>query len=176
MLGSMTSSVPLNELGQFLRKRRSEPSPRTVGLPETGGHRQVPRLRRREVAHLASISTGYHTRLEQGRIAASAPVLDTLARVLHLDDDERGYLFQLAGTTVTRTRRSGSSRGRSASLTASPRTPAMVQGRWGDVRCPFPCLSWQPRLRVSRAVKCARVEERRRHDRVGSRVVGGPVG
>lgn len=110
MLGSMTSSVPLNELGQFPRKRGSDPSPRTVGRPETGGHRQVPGLRRREVAHLASISTEYHTRLEQGRIAASAPVLDTLARVLHLDDDERGYLFQLAGTTVTRTRRRGAQR------------------------------------------------------------------
>ncbi|MBB6419888.1 hypothetical protein [Streptomyces sp. AK010] len=41
---------------------------------------------------------------------ASAPVLDTLARVLHLDDDERGYLFQPAGKITTRTRSRGRQR------------------------------------------------------------------
>ncbi|MFF5546856.1 MULTISPECIES: helix-turn-helix domain-containing protein [Streptomyces] len=132
----MTSNAPLNELGEFLKKRRSELSPRTVGLPETGGPRRVAGLRREEVAQLASISTDYYTRLEQGRMQASAPVLETLARVLHLDDDERGYLFRLAGKPTTRTRR----RGRQTvqpqlqrvldDLTA---TPAIVQGRRGDV-------------------------------------------
>ncbi len=78
-----------------------------VGLPETGGPRRVAGLRREEVAQLASISTDYYIRLEQGRIRASAPVLETLARVLHLDDDERGYLFQLAGKPAPRTRRRG---------------------------------------------------------------------
>ncbi|MGW0476261.1 hypothetical protein [Streptomyces coeruleorubidus] len=37
----MTSNVTLNELGEFLKKRHSELSPRTVGLPETGGPRRV---------------------------------------------------------------------------------------------------------------------------------------
>ncbi|WP_078841581.1 helix-turn-helix domain-containing protein [Streptomyces acidiscabies] len=136
MLSGMTSSIPPNELGGFLRRRRSELSPRTVGLPELGGPRRVAGLRREEVAQLASISTDYYTRLEQGRIQASAPVLETLARVLHLDDDERGYLFQLAGKTAPRTRRRGRQQVQPQlqrvldDLTA---TPAVVQGRRGDI-------------------------------------------
>lgn len=70
--------------------RRAELSPRTVGLPETSAPRRVAGLRREEVAQLASTSTDYSTRLEQGRMQASAPVLDVLARVLHLDDDQAG--------------------------------------------------------------------------------------
>lgn len=122
MLGSMTANVPLNELGEFLKKRRSELSPRTVGLPETGKPRRVAGLRREEVAQLASISTDYYTRLEQGRMQASAPVLDVLAQVLHLDDDERGYLFQLAGKTTGRTRRRGQAEGPAAAA-ARPGRP-----------------------------------------------------
>jgi transcriptional regulator with XRE-family HTH domain len=132
----MTHNVPLNELGEFLKKRRSELSPRTVGLAETGGPRRVAGLRREEVAQLASISTDYYTRLEQGRMQASAPVLETLARALHLDDDERGYLFQLAGKTTPRARRRGRQQVQPQlqrvldDLTA---TPAIVQGRRGDI-------------------------------------------
>ena len=132
----MTSRAPRNELGEFLRKRRSELSPRTVGLPETGRGRRVAGLRREEVAQLASISTDSYTRLEQGRTQASAPVLDVLARVLLLSDDERGHLFQLAGKPVTRTRRRGRQKVRTQlqrvldDLTA---TPALVQGRRGDI-------------------------------------------
>ncbi|KPI23704.1 helix-turn-helix domain protein [Actinobacteria bacterium OV320] len=107
MLGSMTSNATLNELGECLKKRRSKLSPRPVGLPSTTRPRRTEGLRREEVAQLASISTDCYTRLEQGRMQASAPVLDTLARVLHLGDDERGYLFQLAGKTAVRTRRRG---------------------------------------------------------------------
>ncbi|MET7695095.1 helix-turn-helix transcriptional regulator [Streptomyces sp. NPDC005483] len=136
MMESMTSDVPLNGLGEFLKKRRSKLSPRTVGLPEYGRPRRVAGLRREEVAQLASISTDYYTRLEQGRMQASVPVLDILARVLHLDDDERGYLFQLAGKTGTRTRR----RGRQQVQPQLQRvlddltfTPAIVQGRRGDI-------------------------------------------
>ncbi|MET7684297.1 helix-turn-helix transcriptional regulator [Streptomyces sp. NPDC005423] len=136
MLGSMISNVPLNELGEFLKKRRSKLSPRTVDLPENGRPRRVAGLRREEVAQLASISTDYYTRLEQGCTQASAPVLDILARVLHLDDDERGYLFQLAGKTGTRTRR----RGRQQVQPQLRRvlddltfTPAIVQGRRVDI-------------------------------------------
>ncbi|MDQ0766601.1 hypothetical protein QF027_009236 [Streptomyces canus] len=85
MLGSMTANVTPNELGEFPKKRRSELSPRTVGLPETGRLRRVAGLRREEVAQLASISTDHSTRLEQGRMQASAPVLATLTAKTHPD-------------------------------------------------------------------------------------------
>ncbi|MDX2821218.1 XRE family transcriptional regulator [Streptomyces ipomoeae] len=159
MLGNMTSNVPLNELGEFLKKRRSELSPRTVGLPDTGGPRRVAGLRREEIAQLASISTDYYTRLEQGRIQASAPVLDTLARVLHLDDDERGYLFQLAGKTTPRTRRRGRQKVQPQlqrvldDLTA---TPAIVQGRRGDV------LAWNA-LAAALVTDFSRLPEKHRN-------------
>ncbi|WP_405951460.1 helix-turn-helix domain-containing protein [Streptomyces prunicolor] len=159
MLSGMTGNVPLNELGEFLKKRRAELSPRTVGLPDNGGPRRVAGLRREEVAQLASISTDYYTRLEQGRMQASAPVLDTLARVLHLDDDERGYLFQLAGKTTTRAR----SRGRQKvqpqlqrvpdDLTA---TPAIVQGRRGDI------LAWNV-LAAALVTDFSRIPEKHRN-------------
>jgi len=87
-----------NELGVFLRARRAELSRSDVHLPEGGTQRRVAGLRRDEVAQLASISTDYYTRLEQDRIHPSAPVLASLARVLRLDDDQRTYLYELAGT------------------------------------------------------------------------------
>lgn len=101
----MARDAHLDELGEFLKARRSEISPRSAGLPDTGGPRRVPGLRREEVARLVAISTDYYTRLEQGRIQASAPVLSALARVLRLDDDQRDYLFGLAGRTPARPRR-----------------------------------------------------------------------
>ncbi|WP_329343730.1 helix-turn-helix transcriptional regulator [Streptomyces sp. NBC_00663] len=132
----MTRNAPLNELGEFLKQRRSRLSPLTVGLPSTSRPRRVDGLRREEVAQLASISTDYYTRLEQGRMQASAPVLDTVARVLRLDDDERGYLFQLAGKTATRTRRRGAQKVQpqlQRVLEDLTSVPAMVQGRRGDI-------------------------------------------
>src|SRR5438094_7903281 len=87
-----------HELGAFLRARRSELSPSDVDLPEGGRQRRVAGLRREEVAQLAAISTDYYTRLEQGRIRPSAPVLASLARVLRLHDDQRTYMNELAGT------------------------------------------------------------------------------
>src|SRR5438045_4505949 len=94
-----------NELGAFLRARRSELSPSDVGLPEGGTQRRVAGLRREEVAQLAAISTDYYTRLEQGRIHPSAPVLVSLARVLGLDEDQRTYMNELAGTPAKARRR-----------------------------------------------------------------------
>ncbi|WP_405989949.1 helix-turn-helix domain-containing protein [Streptomyces sp. NBC_00986] len=159
MLIGMTGNVPLNELGEFLKKRRAELSPRTVGLPDNGGLRRVAGLRREEVAQLASISIDYYTRLEQGRMQASAPVLDTLARVLHLDDDERGYLFQLAGKTTTRARSRGRQRVQPQlqrvldDLTA---TPAIVQGRRGDI------LAWNA-LAAALVTDFSRIPEKHRN-------------
>jgi transcriptional regulator with XRE-family HTH domain len=93
-----------NELGAFLRARRSELSPSDVDLPEDGTRRRVAGLRREEVAQLAAISTDYYTRLEQGRIRPSPPVLASLVRVLRLDDDQRTYMHELAGTNTAATR------------------------------------------------------------------------
>ncbi len=76
----------LNEPGQFLKLRRAESSPRTVGLPDTGG-RRVPGLCREEAVLLAAVSTDYSTRLEQGRIRPSASVPAALAQVLRLADN-----------------------------------------------------------------------------------------
>ncbi|HEY4427821.1 MAG TPA: helix-turn-helix transcriptional regulator [Solirubrobacteraceae bacterium] len=84
------------ELGAFLRARRGELDPTTVGLDGTG-NRRVRGLRREEVAQLAMISTDYYTRLEQGRVAsASGEVLAALASALRLGKDERSYLYKLA--------------------------------------------------------------------------------
>src|SRR3954471_20260547 len=94
-----------NELGAFLRARRSELSPSDVDLPEGGRQRRVAGLRREEVAQLAAISTDYYTRLEQGRIQPSAPVLASLTRVLRLDDDQRTYMSELVGTPARSRRR-----------------------------------------------------------------------
>lgn len=103
-LGRVTSAH-LTELGAFLKARRAELSPRAVGLHDDGGPRRVPGLRREEVAQLAAISTDYYTRLEQGRMPPSASVLAVLAPVLRLSDDQRDYLFELAGKERARPRR-----------------------------------------------------------------------
>jgi transcriptional regulator with XRE-family HTH domain len=96
-----TTDSDQNELGVFLRARRSELSASDVDLPEGGTQRRVAGLRREEVAQLAAISTDYYTRLEQGRIKPSSQVLASLARVLRLDDDQRTYLYEVAGTNST---------------------------------------------------------------------------
>ena len=91
----MTRDLHRNDLGEFLKARRAELDPFAVGLPD-GGTRRVAGLRREEVAVLASISTDYYARLEQGRIQASPAVLASLARVLGLDSDQRAYMYKLA--------------------------------------------------------------------------------
>ncbi|WP_028936274.1 helix-turn-helix domain-containing protein [Pseudonocardia spinosispora] len=83
-------------LGEFLRARRSLVRPGQVGL-EPGPARQVPGLRREEVAMLAGVSTDYYVQLEQGREnRPSTQVLDALARVLRLDFDTHAHLRSLA--------------------------------------------------------------------------------
>ncbi|MFH8259772.1 helix-turn-helix domain-containing protein [Streptomyces roseolus] len=89
----MADSAHLRELGEFLRHRRGELTPAQVGLPErTHTQRRVRGLRREEVAELAAISTDYYVRIEQGRLAPSPPVLDSLSRELRLDGDQRTYV------------------------------------------------------------------------------------
>ncbi|WP_433166859.1 helix-turn-helix transcriptional regulator [Kribbella sp. CA-247076] len=85
------------QLAEFLRLRREALQPADVGLP-AGVRRRTPGLRREEVASLATMSTDYYTRLEQGRgPRPSRPVLTGLARALRLNDDQRAHLFRLAG-------------------------------------------------------------------------------
>lgn len=85
------------ELAAVLRTARSRVRPADVGLP-AGPRRQVPGLRREEVAHLAGLGVDYVIRLEQGRgPRPSTQVLGALARALRLDDDDRDTLFRLAG-------------------------------------------------------------------------------
>jgi len=52
-------------------------------------------LRREEVAQLASVSTDYYTRVEQGRLAPSEQVLDALCHVLSLTAEHRSYAHDL---------------------------------------------------------------------------------
>ena len=137
----MNSSAHRKELGQFLKARRAELSPRTVGLPETDRRRRVTGLRRDEVAVLASISTTYYTRLEQGRITPSAAVLSELVRVLHLSDDQRDQLFELAGKDGGGPRRRAPQKAHPRLLTVLNElsvAPGMILGRHLDI------LAWNP--------------------------------
>jgi transcriptional regulator with XRE-family HTH domain len=129
-------------LGAFLRARRAQLTPHECGLPETDSARRVKGLRREEVAQLAAISVDYYTRLEQGRVRASTPVLATLARALRLDDDQQKYLYELAGRTDARPhRRRPAQRLRPAMrrlLDQLTHTPALVLGKRLDI------LAWNP--------------------------------
>ncbi len=84
------------ELAVFLRSRRARLAPEQAGLSR-GTRRRTPGLRREEVASLAGVSPGWYTRLEQGRdINVSVQLLESLTRVLQLEDNERTHLFLLA--------------------------------------------------------------------------------
>ncbi|MEU3778537.1 helix-turn-helix transcriptional regulator [Streptomyces sp. NPDC032472] len=84
-------------LGEFLRTRRAKVTPEQAGLPGTTGRRRTTGLRREEVALLAGVSIEYYRRLEQGKQHRPGPaVVEAVARVLRLDEDERRHLFELA--------------------------------------------------------------------------------
>jgi transcriptional regulator with XRE-family HTH domain len=132
----MNRKPHLNELGEFLKARRAELSPEEVGL-RGGQRRRVRGLRREEVALLAAISTEYYARIEQGRLQASGPLLNEIAQVLRLNEDQRTYLFELAAKETVRTPRAGERqqvdtqlRRMLDDLTA---TPAFVIGRRTDI-------------------------------------------
>ena len=89
------------ELAHFLRSRRARLTPADVGLP-AGPRRRTDGLRREEVAVLAGLSPTWYTYLEQARnIHPSPEVLNSLARVLALTEDERRYLHALANDTAS---------------------------------------------------------------------------
>lgn len=94
----------LEELGAFLKARRGDLDPTDLGLPPgEPGSRRVSGLRREEVAAAVAISHDYYTRIEQGRLAPSEPVLDAIARVLRLNPDQRAYAEGLAQQADRRT-------------------------------------------------------------------------
>ena len=132
-MDGMNAASGHHDVGAFLKARRAQLAPKDVGLPDGDSHRKVAGLRRTEVAQLASISVDYYTRLEQGRVRASASVLATLARALRLDEDQQRYLYELAGRADDQPRRRRpAQRARPAMrrlLDQLTGTPAMVLGR-----------------------------------------------
>ncbi|NEB81335.1 helix-turn-helix transcriptional regulator [Streptomyces sp. SID14478] len=132
------------DIGDFLRSRRARIQPEEVGLAGHG-RRRVPGLRREEVAQLAGVSVDYYIRLEQGRgTSVSDAVLDSIARVLHLDDTEQGYLRAVARPAETRRRAAGRPAAQQVRpglrllLATIEKAPAFVLGRRMDV------LAWNP--------------------------------
>lgn len=84
------------DLREFLTSRRARLTPAEAGLPDYGGRRRVPGLRREEVALMAGMSVEYYVRLERGNAAGvSESVLEGISRALQLDDAERAHLYDL---------------------------------------------------------------------------------
>lgn len=85
-----------DELGEFLTSRRARLTPEQAGLPNFGGRRRVPGLRRDEVALLAGMSVQYYTRFERGTATGvSEGVLDGVSRALQLTEAEHRHLYDL---------------------------------------------------------------------------------
>ena len=143
-----------NMLGEYLRARRELVTPESAGLPQLG-IRRVAGLRREEVAMLAGISADYYLRLEQGRDRnPSAQVLESLARVLHLDEAGTAYLLSLTAERPRRTRRRPRKEtvpsGIGKLLDSMP-MPAFVEGRYFDVLAANPlATALSPRLLTGR--------------------------
>lgn len=131
--------MELESLGTYLRSRRDRVTPDDVGLRVYGSPRRVPGLRREELAQLAGVSAGYYTRLEQDQAGtASEQVLDSLARVLRLDEVEVVHLHNLAGRPpvprLVRPQPEEPHRRVLALLEAlGEGTPAVLLGRRGDI-------------------------------------------
>ena len=86
---------------------------------------------------LAGISADYYLRLERGSNRnPSVQVLDSIARVLRLDDDNSAYLFELVAEKPRRKRRHPREEtvpSRIVGLVESLPHPAFVEGRYLDV-------------------------------------------
>ncbi|QHC58619.1 helix-turn-helix transcriptional regulator [Rathayibacter sp. VKM Ac-2760] len=88
-----------DDLREFLTTRRARLTLEQTGLPDFGGRRRVPGLRREEVALLAGMSAEYYKRLERGNATGvSAAVLDGISRALQLDEAEHSHLLDLVRT------------------------------------------------------------------------------
>ncbi|MGC5309687.1 helix-turn-helix domain-containing protein [Micromonospora zamorensis] len=125
-----------NELGAFLSARRALVTPQQAGIPNVGV-RRVPGLRREEVAMLAGVSADYYLRLERGRDRnPSVQVLESIARVLQLDDEHLAHLLTLvAGAPRKRRRRTRRETVPSGALKLldSLAQPAFIEGRYFDI-------------------------------------------
>jgi len=96
----MSDTRRRQELAHFLRTRREQLSPEAAGVSR-GSRRRTPGLRREELSQLAGVGLTWYTRLEQGQdINVSPQVVESLARVFHLNVDERHHLFVLAREQV----------------------------------------------------------------------------
>ncbi|WP_454856519.1 helix-turn-helix domain-containing protein [Promicromonospora soli] len=88
-----------DDIREFLTTRRARLTPDQVGLPDFGGRRRVPGLRREEVALVAGVSVEYYVRLERGNATGvSESVLEGVSRALQLDDAEQAHLYDLVRT------------------------------------------------------------------------------
>ncbi|WP_433200951.1 helix-turn-helix domain-containing protein [Dactylosporangium sp. CS-047395] len=129
-------SATTNALGAYLRARRERVTPQQAGLPDAGV-RRVPGLRREEVAMLAGISADYYLRLERGRNRnPSVQVLESIARVLHLDEEHFAHLLALACEAprrhISRSRRQAPPPG-ALKLMESLVQPAFIEDRYFDI-------------------------------------------
>ncbi|MEU7151764.1 helix-turn-helix transcriptional regulator [Streptomyces sp. NPDC045456] len=124
-------------LAAFLRARRDRVRPEQHRLA-AGAQRQVPGLRRDEVALLAGISTDYYVRLEQGRERRPSPtVVEGLAKALLLDAVAARHLRELsAASTALGGEAPGMGTERRAAvhrLLDSLPVPALLVNRWLDI-------------------------------------------
>lgn len=127
-------------LAAFLRARRDRVRPEHHRLAP-GPQRQVPGLRRDEVAFLAGISTDYYVRLEQGRERRPSPaVVKGLSRALLLDAASERYLRELSVTEAVGDGEAGYAPGMEADrldavhqLLDSMTVPALLVNRWLDI-------------------------------------------
>lgn len=143
-----------NVLGDYLRARRDIVTPEQAGVADLG-RRRVPGLRREEVAMLAGISAEYYLRLERGRdLHPSVQVLESIARVLQLDDEHLAYLLSLAADKPRSQRRKSRTEivpGGTMTLLSTLPSPAFVEGRYFDVLATNALASaLSPRLSVGR--------------------------
>jgi transcriptional regulator with XRE-family HTH domain len=127
-----------NQLGDFLRAHREAVHAEDVGLRPLG-RRGGRGLRRVEVARLASVSTDYYSRLEQGRHRnPSDQVLDAVARALGLDDAAVRHMHELAHPNPRPLPRPVRGQERvdlpvRRLVKSCEHFPACVLGRWMDV-------------------------------------------
>jgi transcriptional regulator with XRE-family HTH domain len=132
-----------SDLREFLTTRRARLTPAQAGLPDFGGRRRVPGLRREEVALLAGMSVEYYVRFERGNAkGVSEVVLEGISRALQLDDAERSHLYDLvrsANEGLHPQRRRGSGKTQQVAtalqqlLDAMHDVPALVQNGRLDI-------------------------------------------
>ena len=125
-----------DDLSEFLTSRRAKLTPEKAGLPDYGGRRRVPGLRREEVALLAGMSAEYYKRLERGNATGvSEAVIDGVSRALQLNEAEHSHLYELirtanAGAHPQRRRQSRKSQltaGMQQTIDAMSTVPVFVQ-------------------------------------------------